>query len=50
MSDKILYNEANAKQMFANLMNAAVSHELRNPLSSLISGVEMMQTYMDHIA
>ena len=43
MSDKMLYNEAKAEQSFATLMNAAVSHELRNPLSSLISGIETMK-------
>lgn len=36
MSDKILYNEATAEKSFLALINAAVSHELRNPLSSLI--------------
>jgi signal transduction histidine kinase len=37
MSDKMLYNEVKAEQAFLTLINAAVSHELRNPLSSLIS-------------
>ena len=37
ISDKILYNEAKAENFFATLINAAVSHELRNPLNSLIS-------------
>lgn len=36
MSDKILYNEAKAEQSFLTLINAAISHELRNPLNSLI--------------
>lgn len=36
MSDKMLYNETKAEKSFLTLINAAVSHELRNPLSSLI--------------
>lgn len=36
MSDKILYTEVKAEQSFLTLINATVSHELRNPLSSLI--------------
>jgi signal transduction histidine kinase len=36
MSDKILYNEVKAEQSFLTLINATVSHELRNPLASLI--------------
>ena len=36
MSDKILYNKVKAEKSFLALINAAVSHELRNPLSSLI--------------
>jgi signal transduction histidine kinase len=36
MSDKILYNEVNAEKSFLTLINAAISHELRNPLNSLV--------------
>ena len=36
VADKMLYNEVKAEQTFLTLINAAVSHELRNPLSSLI--------------
>ena len=36
VSHKILYNESKAEQTFLSMINAAVSHELRNPLSSLI--------------
>jgi signal transduction histidine kinase len=36
MSDKILYSEAKAEQSFLTLINAAISHELRNPLNSLV--------------
>ena len=31
------------------LMNAAVSHELRNPLNSLVSGIETMQEYFNNL-
>jgi signal transduction histidine kinase len=36
MSDKILYTESKAEQSFLTLINAAISHELRNPLNSLV--------------
>lgn len=49
MSDKMLYNEAKAEQKFQILMNAAVSHELRNPLSALIGGILTMKVYLENI-
>ena len=49
MSDKMLYNEVKAEQNFQTLINAAVSHELRNPLSALIGGIITMKTYLDNI-
>jgi len=36
LSDKMLYNDIKAEESFLELINAAVSHELRNPLNSLI--------------
>ena len=42
MSDKILYNKVKAEKSFLALINAAVSHELRNPLSSLIGQIEQI--------
>ena len=47
MSDKILYNEVKAEQTFLTLINAAVSHELRNPLSSLIGQIVSMEDFLD---
>ena len=49
MSDKMLYNEAKAEQKFQTLMNAAVSHELRNPLSALVGGIQTMKAYLENI-
>ena len=49
MSDKMLYNEANAEKRFATLMNGAVSHELRNPLSSILCGIDLMKSYIENI-
>jgi hypothetical protein len=37
MSDKMLYNEIKAEKSFLTLINATVSHELVNPLNSIIS-------------
>lgn len=36
VSGKMLYTEAEAKQRYTTMMQASVSHELRNPLSSMI--------------
>ena len=44
MSDKILYNESKAEQSFITLINAAISHELRNPLNSLVGQMNSMQS------
>lgn len=30
-------------------MNGAVSHELRNPLSSILSGIDLMKSYIDNL-
>ena len=35
VSNKIMYNEVKAEKEFLTITNAAVSHELRNPLNSL---------------
>lgn len=42
VSDKILYQKANAEKSFLTLINATVSHELRNPLNSLIGQITNM--------
>ena len=39
VSDKMLYNEAKAEQQFVALINGAISHELRNPLNSIITEI-----------
>ena len=49
ISNKILYDDAKAEQKFHILMNAAVSHELRNPLSSLLGGIETMKEYFGNL-
>ena len=46
MSDRILYNESKAEQSFITLINAAISHELRNPLSSLVGEMNSMESYL----
>ena len=49
ISDKMLYNVVKAEQNFSTLMNAAVSHELRNPLNSLIGGIQTMKAYLSNL-
>jgi signal transduction histidine kinase len=46
VSDRILYNESKAEQSFITLINAAISHELRNPLSSLVGEMNSMESYL----
>ena len=42
VSDKMLYNEIKAEQSYLNLINATLSHELRNPLSALLNSREQI--------
>ena len=46
MNNKVLYNEAQAEKSFLTLINAAVSHELRNPLNSLINQAMFLKNYI----
>ena len=46
MNNKVLYNEAQAEKSFFTLINAAVSHELRNPLNSLINQAMFLKKYL----
>ena len=50
MSAKILYNEIKAEKSFLSLINAAVSHELRNPLNSLIGQINSMQSFFENFS
>ena len=43
MDNKVLYNEALAEKSFLTIINATVSHELRNPLNSLINQAIIMK-------
>ena len=49
IKDKMLYNEVKAEKTYLTLMNATVSHELRNPLNSLVSGIANMESYYDNL-
>ena len=46
MDNKVLYNEAEAEKSFLTLINAAVSHELRNPLNSLVNQAMFMKKFL----
>ena len=37
VTNHILYNEFKAKHQFTDIINACVSHELRNPLNAIIA-------------
>ena len=49
IKDKILYNEVKAEKTYLTLMNATVSHELRNPLNALVSGIDNMESYYKNL-
>ena len=40
--------EVKSEHTFLEMINAAVSHELRNPLNSLIGQVEAMKEYFEY--
>ena len=44
-SDRFLYNAIIEEQNFGEIISAAVSHELRNPLHSLIGQIAIMDTF-----
>jgi len=44
----MLYNDIKAEESFLELINAAVSHELRNPLNSLIGQIESMKGHFEN--
>jgi signal transduction histidine kinase len=44
----MLMNEAKAEQEFLTMINATVSHELRNPLNALISQVCMLNIFLNN--
>ena len=49
-SDRILYNSMKEEQNFSQIVSAAVSHELRNPLHSLIGQIATMETFFTAFA
>lgn len=49
ISHKMMYNKAKAEKNFHTLMNATVSHELRNPLNSLVGGIDNMKSYFSNL-
>lgn len=48
ISDRMLYNDAMAEQQFLEMINGAVSHELRNPLNSMIGQISSMQDFFEN--
>lgn len=49
VSDKILNNEMKFQQKILELINATVSHELRNPLNSLMSQILNFEYIFDSL-
>ena len=50
MSDKLLYNETKAEKQFLIMMTATISHELRNPLSSLMSQIQELEQLTEELS
>ena len=46
----MLYNDVKAEQSLLTLINATVSHELRNPLSSMVSQINRMKVFLKSLA
>ena len=49
VSNKMLYNEVKAEKSFLTLINAAVSHELRNPLNSIVAVVGSLMEFINDL-
>ena len=47
--NEIQFNEVKKKQSFLEIINAAVSHELRNPLNSIITQKNLLNQLLDHL-
>jgi signal transduction histidine kinase len=45
VSDRMLYREVMAQQNLLSLVNATVSHELRNPLNSMVGQIAGMEQF-----
>lgn len=45
VSDRMLYNEVKTQKLLLTLINATVSHELRNPLNSMIGNIIAMEEH-----
>jgi len=45
----MLYDEVKAEKSFLTIINAAVSHELRNPLSSLIGQISSLMEFFSDL-
>lgn len=42
LSEKILYDQAKARSEFLSLINATVSHEMRNPINSILNQCSLL--------
>jgi signal transduction histidine kinase len=50
LSQKILFDKMQAEILFHSMITAAVSHELRNPLNSMIGQVFVLNGCLKHLA
>lgn len=48
ISQKILYDTSKAEGEFLALINSTISHEMRNPLNSIINQCKIIQTICLH--
>ena len=49
VSSKMLFDKIDAKQQFLSLINATISHELRNPLNSLVGQTDILMVFMNDL-
>jgi len=43
ISSKIFYDDIKAQEEFSSLMNSTVSHEMRNPLNSIVCQCQVQE-------
>lgn len=49
ISAKIFYNDIKAQEEFISLINSTISHEMRNPLNSIISQCKILENSLKQL-
>ena len=49
VSQRILYDNSKAEGELVSLINSTISHEMRNPLNSIINQARIFQVYISEL-